>query len=267
MKFTNFDNIMRKYEQSLDQVIANGNYIIARLDGRSFHTFVKNENYDRPFDYNLKERMLNTMKNLIKESKFDIRYAYTQSDEISLLLDLNDDTFGRKVRKINSVLASCAAAYFNSQYYQYNNIANPANIGVFDCRVIPLPNKDLVKDYFVWRQEDCTRNCLNSYIYWTLRKEGCSIAKAVSKMDKMKFSEKHDFLHERGLNFNDFPDWQKRGVAVYWHTYQKKAIDINGKEKICLRRKIYINEHLHYGEEYAKWVIDSFACEKGVKNV
>lgn len=36
MKFDDFDKRMRVYEQSIDQYIVPGMYIVARLDGRSF---------------------------------------------------------------------------------------------------------------------------------------------------------------------------------------------------------------------------------------
>jgi tRNA(His) 5'-end guanylyltransferase len=80
-----------------------------------------------------------------------------------------ENAFGRKTRKYNSILAGEASAAFS--------LAIGRKSG-FDCRMIPLPNISKVKDYFFWRQEDASRNALNSWCYWTLRKEGSSAAKA-----------------------------------------------------------------------------------------
>ena len=251
MKFTDFDKKMRQYEESLDQIITNGNYIIVRLDGRAFHTLVKECNYKRPFDDEFNLRMINTVVYLMDKSGFNIKYGYTQSDEISLLLDLNDDTYGRKTRKINSILASCATLAFNDK---------KSVLGMFDSRVIPLPNKELVKDYFMWRQEDCARNCLNSYCYWMLRNNGgYSKSHATLKLSGMKFPEKHDLLYQYGYNFNNFLNWQKRGIGIYWEHYNKESIDkISGKKHIAKRKRIIIDKDIMFNEDYGNWIIESF---------
>ena len=65
-------------------------------------------------------------------------YGYTESDEISLLFHPDDNTFGRKTRKINSVLAGEASAHLS------------LHLGVADCfdsRVVPLSNLMCVKDF------------------------------------------------------------------------------------------------------------------------
>ena len=51
MKFDDFDAKMRKYEQSLDQIILPEMYIVARLDGRSFTRLTKEIcQFEAPFD-------------------------------------------------------------------------------------------------------------------------------------------------------------------------------------------------------------------------
>ncbi|MBQ3743624.1 MAG: tRNA(His) guanylyltransferase Thg1 family protein [Bacteroidales bacterium] len=164
MKFEDLDARMRVYEQSLDQIVPPGNYIVARLDGRSFTRLTKEVcRFDAPFDIRFNRMMVETVKGLVAESGFEIVYGYTQSDEISLLFAGNATSFGRKVRKLNSILAGEASARFSLLL---------GRAASFDGRIIPLPNEDVVADYFRWRMEDTTRNCLNSWCYWTLRKEG-----------------------------------------------------------------------------------------------
>ena len=97
MKFDDFDKQMRVYEQSLDQIILPDMYIVARLDGRSFTRLTKEiYKFEAPFDIKFRDLMVDTVKNLMNDSGFNIVYGYTESDEISLLFQKDDNTFGRK---------------------------------------------------------------------------------------------------------------------------------------------------------------------------
>lgn len=232
MKFEDLDARMRVYEQSLDQIIPPGYYIVARIDGRSFTRLTKEVcRFEAPYDIRFNRMMVETVKGLVVESGFEIVYGYTQSDEISLLFALNATSFGRKVRKLNSILAGEASARFSLQ------LGQPAS---FDCRIIPLPNEDLVADYFRWRMEDATRNCLNSWCYWTLRKEGWHAAKAAAELKGKSIAFKNEFLFQRGINFNDLPVWQRRGAGVYWREYEKAGHNpATGEDVTAVRREIF----------------------------
>ena len=105
---------MRVYEESLDQFIPPDMYIAARLDGRSFTRLTKELcGFEAPFDAKFRDMMIGTVKALMSDSGFRIIYGYTESDEISLLFHPEDNTFGRKVRKLNTTLAGEASAYFS----------------------------------------------------------------------------------------------------------------------------------------------------------
>ena len=113
MKFDDFDKEMRVYEESLDQYILPDLYIAARLDGRSFTRLTKEVcQFEAPFDIRFRDLMIDTVKALMNAG-FRIVYGYTESDEISLLFHPEDNTFGRKVRKINTTLAGEASASFS----------------------------------------------------------------------------------------------------------------------------------------------------------
>lgn len=90
---------------------------------------------------------------------FRVVYAYTESDEISLLFAQDENLFGRKLRKYNSTLAAEASARFSLLLGQ---------VATFDCRISQLPSVEFVVDYFRWRNEDAARNALNAYCYWKL---------------------------------------------------------------------------------------------------
>lgn len=246
MKFDDFDTKMRMYEQSLDQIILPDLYIAARLDGRTFTKLTKEIcRFDVPFDEQFRNSMTDTVKHLMN-CGFRIVYGFTESDEISLLFHPDDNTFGRKVRKIDSTLAGEASAVFSLAL---------GRAATFDCRVIPLPNRERVRDYFVWRQEDAHRNALNSWCYWTLRKEGLDKLKATESLQGKSVAFKNELLFQRGINFNDLPNWQKRGIGVYFSDEYKEGYNPVSKESVqAKRRALHVDYELKIGEEYGIWV-------------
>ena len=174
MDFDELDKQMRVYEQSIDQCILPEMYMAARLDGRSFTRLTKEIcKFEAPFDIKFRDMMIETVKQLMN-CGFRVIYGFTESDEISLLFHPEETTFGRKVRKYNSTLAGVASAAFSLQ------LGQP---GIFDCRMVPLPNIERVRDYFLWRQEDAHRNALNAHCYWMLRKQGVSVRDATASLE------------------------------------------------------------------------------------
>jgi len=172
----------------------------------------------------------------MSDAGMKIVYGYTESDEISLLFSSQADAFGRKVRKLNSVLAGMASAEFSLL------LGRP---GVFDCRIIPIPNKDIVADYFRWRMEDAHRNSLNSWCYWTLRKEGISAKEASRQLEGNSNSYKNELLFQRGINYNVLPSWQKRGVAVYWKQVTKEGFNpMTNQRVMTMRNQLFVDMEL-----------------------
>ncbi len=251
MKFDDFDQEMRIYEESLDQYILPELYIAVRLDGRSFTRLTKEVcRFEAPFDIRFRDLMVNTVKALMNVG-FRIIYGYTESDEISLLFHPEDNTFGRKVRKINTTLAGEASAVFSLALDQ---------IATFDCRVIPLPNPDRVADYFLWRQEDSHRNSLNAYCYWALRREGANARNATSMLEGMSVPDKNELLFSKGINYNDLPSWQKRGVGVVFADINKEGFNPVKQEKVLtVRREQTVIYDLPLGENYRQFILKILA--------
>jgi tRNA(His) 5'-end guanylyltransferase len=223
MKFDELDKQMRIFETAHDYSIIPGIYIVARIDGRSFTKLTKDvHKFEAPYDLKFRDIMVETTKHLMN-CGFKILYGYMQSDEISLLFDFNDSTFHRKIRKLNSILAGEASAKFSLLL---------SDIGVFDCRLCELPNKTLVVDYFRWRNEDAHRNALNSHCYWSLRQDGMSPDEATKKLSGISNAEKNELLFQKGINFNELPNWQKRGVGIYWEEFEKNAMNPKTGESV-----------------------------------
>ena len=246
MKFDELDKKMRVFETAADLCVLPGMFMVARLDGRSFTRLTKTaSDFEVPFDARFRDLMVATTKSLLS-CGFRVIYAYTESDEISLLLDPREQIFGRKLRKYNSTLAGEASAQFSVGLGQAAS---------FDCRISQLPNVELVVDYFRWRNEDAARNALNAWCYWMLRKNGSSQPRATKQLLRLSVSQKNDLLFQMGINFNDLPMWQKRGVGLYWEAYDKAAINPITKEAVVARRRrIRIDFDLPMKKDYGDFV-------------
>jgi tRNA(His) guanylyltransferase len=255
MKFDDLDKRMRVFETANDQVVLPGVYMAARLDGRSFTRLTKEvHKFDAPYDERFRDYMLATTQRMM-DCGFKVIYGYTQSDEISLLFSLQDASFGRKTRKLNSILAGEASAKFSLLL---------GDTGVFDCRISQLPGRDFVCDYFCWRQEDASRNALNGYCYWSLRKQGRSVSQATRYLSGMTGAEKHELLFSFGINFNDLPCWQKRGIGLYWETYEKQASNPKtGQAVVATRYRIRTELELPIREDYRALIARVVDCEHG----
>ena len=177
--------------------------ICVRVDGRAFHTFTRGMN--RPYDVVMSKAMIETMKYLVE--KTDACIGYVQSDEISLVLsDVKDPMFGGRVQKLTSIIASMATAKFNQEIH----ILYPDRpLAEFDCRVWNVPNRTEAANTILWREFDATKNSI-------------SMAARAYYSDKQLLgknsSQKQDMLMEKGVNWNDYPIFFKRG------TYAKRVL-------------------------------------------
>ena len=246
MDFNTLDKQMRRFEQSMDRPLLEGVNVVARLDGHGFTRLTKKEwDLKKPFDIRFRDAMIETTKHLM-DCGFRIIYGYTQSDEISLLFHLRDESFGRKERKLLSILAAEASVPFSMHV---------GRAAVFDNRLIPLPSADNVVDYFRWRQEDAPRTSLNSHCYWILRKEGMSAANAQKQMSGITNGQKNEILFERGINYNDLPLWQKRGIGMYFRDEHRQGFNpITQEITSCVRRALHVEMELPIGQEYSQLI-------------
>ena len=246
MKLTDLDNKMRVFETAADFCVLPQMLMVARLDGRSFTRLTKEVcQFKTPFDVRFRDLMVATAQALMT-CGFRILYAYTQSDEISLLFDPHEESFGRKLRKYNSTLAGQASAQFSLRL---------GKVATFDCRIAQLPTMDLVVDYFRWRNEDAARNALSSWCYWTLRAQGLNEQQATNRLLGLSASQKNELLFQYGINFNDLPNWQKRGVGLLWEEYDKRSFNpISGKPVVACRRRIHEEYDLPMKDEYGRFV-------------
>lgn len=248
MKFNELDKKLRIYETAHDFCVPPNIFMVARIDGRGFTRLTKEvHSFKRPFDEKFRDLMIETVKHLM-ECGFKVIYGFTESDEISLLFDINEDTFSRKTRKYNSILAGEASAKFSLLL---------GTIGTFDCRISQLPRQQDVVDYFRWRNEDAHRNALNAHCYWLLRNNGKTAKQATHLIEGKTNSFKNELLFKHGINFNTLPKWQKRGIGLYWQKYDKTGWNPVKKEKMTTKRKeIKVDFDIPMGRTYDQFILN-----------
>lgn len=186
--------------------------IIARMDGRSFHTFTKGLN--RPFDKNLSDCMIKTTEFLVNETGACM--GYTQSDEITLAwYNENPDSqiwFDGKVQKMVSQLAAQATLSFYREVVK--RLPDYADkLPSFDARVWNVPSKSEGANAFLWRELDAIKN---------------SVSMAANEhFSNKELHGKHSdhklwMLKSAGIDWNDYPTHFKRGTYVQRRTVLTK---------------------------------------------
>ncbi|MEW6492786.1 MAG: tRNA(His) guanylyltransferase Thg1 family protein [Cyanobacteriota bacterium] len=234
-----FEKKMRSLEYFHSLRLLPDAWVVIRVDGRGFSRFTESR-FEKPFDLEFHQAMVQTASALL-EGLHGI-YAYTESDEISVLFLPAWDLFDRSLEKVVSISASIASATFT---HIYNSVVN------FDSRVWLGVNESQVVDYFRWRQADATRCALNGWCYWTLRKAGESARSATAILDGQSVAFKNELLFQHGVNFNELPTWQRRGTGLYWENYEKQGYNpVQEKEVVTKRRRVRVDEELPMKEGY-----------------
>ena len=195
---------MKRYELSSQQYLTRRTPVIVRVDGKSFHTFTKG--MDRPFDLKLSASMINAAISTCKVIQ-GCKLAYGQSDEVSFLLTdfdrlSTDAYFDYRLDKVVSIIAATMTVHFNNECRGFFPDKLLNSTPIFDARAFNIPKEDVV-NYFIWRQQDATRNSIQMvgqahFSHKQLHKKSCD------DIQEMLFKEK-------GINWNDTSTEFKRG--------------------------------------------------------
>ena len=224
---------MKEYYETVSKTkLTRRTPVAIRIDGRSFHTFTRG--FNKPFDDVLIKSMQETTKYLCENIQGCV-LGYTQSDEITLILvdykTLDSSAwFDYEVQKMCSIAASMATMAFN-KFFDKNRMKYFNNVdfedveelakeridllnaysrayekgAMFDARVFNIP-KEEVTNLIYWRQLDATRNSIQmvgqaNFSHNELHGKSCN--------------EIQDMLMtQKGINWNDFMCYQKRGTCV-----------------------------------------------------
>jgi tRNA(His) 5'-end guanylyltransferase len=216
------DRMKQHYENRTRCFLPRRTFTVIRVDGKAFHTFT--HSLDRPFDAGLMEDMDKTATALCAEIAGSA-FAFIQSDEISLLLTDFDSPgteawFDGNLQKIVSISASIATAAFNRARLERRVLEAKALFAGqeiapellletppahFDSRAFTIPDPTEVENYFLWRQQDASRNSISM-----AAQSVCSHHELQGKSS----DELQEILWQHGINWNDYPEGFKRGRIV-----------------------------------------------------
>jgi tRNA(His) guanylyltransferase len=211
---------MKQHEAVHRQTLPRRCYTIIRVDGRAFHSYLRG--CKRPFDEEFMADMDHVAEALCAEMSGAV-LAYTQSDEISILLtDFGspgtEPWFGGVAAKQISIAAALATAELNAR--------RPGKRALFDARVFTLADPVEVANYFIWRQRDAVRNSISmaAQAHFSHR-----------ELHQVNTGQMQELLwSQHGVNWNDYPDGCKRGRLTVRETGEREVqyTDKRTKEQV-----------------------------------
>lgn len=144
-----------------------------------------------------------------------VRFAFVQSDEISLLVTDFEDVssqawFDNCQNKIESITASIATMAFNLKVAEFNRGKTKLGLtkkpnAMFDSRAWTIPDYIEVENYFVDRQKDAERNSV------TLLAGNYASHK---QLHGKSVSDRHEIIHAAGDNWANHPVRFKHGGII-----------------------------------------------------
>lgn len=226
---------MKGYEQIWEQYLPKRIPVIVRVDGKAFHTFTRQE-----FGREYNEQFVDLMQAVAEDTAKKIQgcnFAYAQSDEISFLLTDyktigTQGYFGYSLNKLCSIIASITTASFNA------NIMKNGCEEIFDARAFSIP-QDEVCNYFIWRQQDATRNAIQMlgrefFSHKELHGKSCN------EIQEMLF-QKHK------INFDSVKTVRKRGWAIYKRPTVNNLVD--RMIPIFTKDRSFVEGHMNIRED------------------
>ena len=207
------------YRSLTDYKLMPNSYVLAMVDGHCFSKMIKNK-FDRPFD-DMFIKMMNETAKYLCENIQGAKFAYTQSDEISILITdfdtpMTDSFFGFRLCKMQSLIAAMATAKFNQMYVKLVNDYKGFNLKkfdmkeyptyTFDCKVWTVPNANDAYAWFLYRQTDCIKNSKAQTAQAYLSHKSLVGLTSDEMIIKLK--------DEKGIDWNQFENGKKYGRVI-----------------------------------------------------
>lgn len=236
------DRIRRNYENPYRFLLTRRTPVIIQINvnnSADFMSFMK-----KPFDPIFVESMHNTAVALCEQISC-VEFAYSQSDEIDLLLiDSKRSNLSQwlegNVQKMVSTAASIATIEFNRAYTHaiishseldqeatevYSSRINQISFNAF---VFNIPESE-VTNYFIHRQTECSKNSVIA---------ACKYYFSPDKIQNLSHIAMQEKLKSIGINWNEYPTFFKRGICT--------------KKEFYTVRDEYKNEDI----QRTRWTVD-----------
>lgn len=228
------------------------NPVVIRLDGNAFHTWTRKMKLKLPFDENFRNIMNETMLHLCKSIPNCV-FGYCQSDEISLCLrnDKSDKTepwFENRIQKLTPISASMASYRFNQLVSWYwPDEQEPA---YFDSRVLFMPDLEEVVNCFIWRQNDCMRNSVQSMAQSLYSRKF---------LHQVKTDELKQMILDKGQSWDDLPVHFQRGSFCI-----RKLVESQYNGQPVTRRVWTVDKEGPVVSKDKQYLKDAYYLEKSV---
>ena len=223
---------MKTYENVPKTKLIRRMPVIIRVDGKAFHTLTRN--LFKPFDIKF-EHVMNVATGRTMLDIQNCSMAYIQSDEASFLMTdyknlQTEPWFGNDVQKIVSISAATMSAYFNMVYTEH--FGTGVSVSVFDSRAFNL-SKEEVCNYFIWRQQDATRNSIQGLAQANFSHKELQNLNTNQLQDKL--------MLEKNINWNNMQVNLKRGRCLF---KTSRAWNLDNDIPIFTQNRNYIERYL-----------------------
>lgn len=209
MFFKNLKDKCEYYRSLTDYKLMPNSYTLVMVDGHKFSKMIKNK-FKKPFDDMFINMMNETAKYLCEQVQ-GVKFAYTQSDEISLIITdfdtpMTDSYFSYRLCKMQSLIPAMATAKFNQLYYKYVNGLKDVPLCTFDCKVWTVPCVNDAYAWFLYRQTDCIKNSKQQTAQTYIPHDNLKNLTADEMIEKLK--------NEKGIDWYDFENGKKYGRLI-----------------------------------------------------
>lgn len=247
----NFKSLKEKcnyFRDLADHRLMPNSYVLVMVDGRSFSNKIKSR-FKKPFDAEFIS-MMNETARYVCNNIPGVKLAYTQSDEISFVItDFDkpgtDSTFGFRLCKLQSIIASLATGKFNQLMTlrllggdiarnELREAVEHAMLYEFDCKAWNVPNENEVYAWFLYRQIDCVRNSKQQAAQTYLSH------KQLMNLDTDRQVEL--LLNEKGIDWNGYSAGEKWGRFVHKAPVEIKGVDPRGNATSSTRMKFCVSD-------------------------
>jgi len=238
------------------------------LDGHGFSTFLRP--FRKPDDERVSKAMIETTADLV--SNFSPSLGFTCSDEITLIFPFeakkDDDPtnpkpkelpFKGRVQKLSTLMASFASVSFYQHILEqpleeslvtYVKRKEPH----FDGRAFNVPGNYELVNNVLWRTFDYRRNSIACLAFKYFNN------KSLHKMNGKQMREK--LVAEKGVHWEEMPNWYKFGVFVKRELYQKETTNPQSGEKAVATRTRIVNHSIElqsvYTVENEKFILSRY---------
>ena len=228
------------YQKEANFYLDPNKYILVHVDGRSFSKMIKNK-FKKPFDDVFINAMNETAIYLCKSVQGCI-FAYTQSDEISLIIRKNDPEgdvfFDGRMCKMQSIIASLATSRFTQVMIENllksiptcasaENVLDMCIDAVknsplyqFDCKVWNVDSANDAMAWLLFRNIDCVRNSKQQTAQTYLPHKRLMSLNTDEQISLLK--------QEKNVDWNDFDDGKKYGRFI---KKTEKVFEMNESDK------------------------------------